>query len=497
MTRLALTAGFLLLVAATASPVSPPGPGEVARLIENLGSPEFDEREAAAARLEELGSSAIDELRAACTSDNAEVQRRATELLRKAERRLANERVLVPTLVELDAKDVPLDGILAELSKQARCEIVLGGLKPEELASRKVTVSTGGKVSFWAAVLKVCDAGDLQVAGTGGFLAPSAMPYIARPKPGLRVAADPNRAVILQARGEAPRRPAAVSGAVLVEAIPFPKNADPQDQPSALLQVWPEPRLQWQATASAKVTRAADADGKRLTAEFVPVAPPLAQPGRDAVMLIRNPDGTVTVVKSVEPGFTVAGRFTPNAMQAVVRVKSGEKKPEVVNALGVSLFATIRGGVEPLCQAGGLKANGPAVAGTGVPNVGLGVSFTRDGNGKLVAEVELSYDPQAVHPARVSDELAGARGGTAPGFGNHTVHGLRVTDADGKPYGLGLSGGTSQFEPAGKRIVQKLKFELVPEKDGHGPPATVTFWGSYARPVEVPVLLRDVPLTGK
>ena len=42
-----------------------------------------------------------------------------------------------------------------------------------------------------------------------------------------------------------------------------------------------------------------------------------------------------------------------------------------------------------------------------------------------------------------------------------------------------------------------LTLELRPDRDGSGPPATVTFWGTHARPVEVPVLLKDVPLAGK
>jgi hypothetical protein len=41
----------------------------------------------------------------------------------------------------------------------------------------------------------------------------------------------------------------------------------------------------------------------------------------------------------------------------------------------------------------------------------------------------------------------------------------------------------------------RATLELHPDKDGHGPPAQVTFWGTHAKPVEVPVTLRDVPLT--
>src|SRR5262245_27532348 len=95
-----LAAGTL----AAAEPV-PPAAGEVRALAGKLGSSEYAEREAATKRLEELGVAALDELRAACRSENPEVVRRAQDISRKIERRLANEKTLAPTLVELDVKD--------------------------------------------------------------------------------------------------------------------------------------------------------------------------------------------------------------------------------------------------------------------------------------------------------------------------------------------------------------------------------------------------------
>src|SRR5262249_24611714 len=78
-----------------------------------------------------------------------------------------------------------------------------------------------------------------------------------RAKPGVRLASDTQRAVVLEERGEAKRRPAAVCGAVLVEAVPFPSKTVP-GQPSALLQVWPEPRLRWEGLTTTKLAKASD-----------------------------------------------------------------------------------------------------------------------------------------------------------------------------------------------------------------------------------------------
>ncbi|MBA4189646.1 MAG: hypothetical protein C0467_16800 [Planctomycetaceae bacterium] len=486
-----------LFVAAFVAAQEPaPKVTEAARLVEKLGSQDFEEREAASKRLEELGATALEELRVGVKSENPETARRAQDLLRKVERRLSNDKVLAPTLVELDVKDQPLDAVLAELSKQAKWEVVLGGLKPEDLAVKKLTVSTGGKVAFWVAVLKLCDVAEMQIAGVSGFVAPGAMPYLGRAKPGVRIAADRNRAVVLEARGDSPRRPASVNGAVLIEAVPFPKNVLPlaTAHPSALLQAWPEPRLQWEGTAATKVTRATDASGAKLAAEFTPIPTGDIRATGTGTVLIRNADGSVTVVKDTGSAFELPGGFRPNPRQAVIQFKPIEKSVNTAKELGVSMFATVRTGIEPLCQVRDLES-GKAATGSAPSGVDISVTYATDSRGKLVASVHLSYDMKAIHAATVDDTLPGMRGGAA-GYGNHTVYGIRVADADGKPYMLGLGSGSNQIDPTNKRILLKLDLELHRDKDGQGPPASIAFWGTHAKSVELPVLLKDVPLAG-
>src|SRR5581483_8932971 len=328
MTRLAAVAVFVAIAVVAAA--EPPQPADVRQLVEKLGSPDFTEGEDATKKLEALGAAALDELRPACKSDDPEVARRALDLVRKIERKLANEKTLAPTLVELDAKDMPLDDVLAELSKQAKCEVVVGGTGFLTLAAKKVTVSTHGKVPFWEAVLKVCDAADVRVAGVAGFYAPdagiTAPAYEPSPQPGryvpptglkrfepngagsgqpvpkVRRATNPNAAVVLASRdANTSRRPAAVYGAVLVEAVSKPDAAG--DAPAALLQVWPEPRLKWEATSSVKVAKAIDATGARLVADTaVPEPPPPFQVTGNGVVIVRNADGTARVIRGAGPG---------------------------------------------------------------------------------------------------------------------------------------------------------------------------------------------------
>jgi hypothetical protein len=292
--------------------------------------------------------------------------------------------------------------------------------------------------------------------------------------------------VVLEPRGSAPRRPAAVFGAVLVEALPFPKNAGPSE--SVLLQVWPEPRLAWGSASGVKVAAALDAAGERLGAEGISLAMPTVRPSRrEGLVVVRRPDGGADLVP--ESSAIVPGTFKPNPRQAVVRFKTGEKT--ALKQLDVALLGTVRSGIEPLSRATGLEENRQAT-GVGVDGIEFSVRYYKNKDGRLAANVTLAYDRQGVAPVGVSEELPGTKGG-GPGRANYTVQGVRITDAEGKPYSLGVIGGSGR--PNRARQTMTLTLELHPEKDGHGPPATATFWGTYAKPVEVPVVLRDVPLS--
>ena len=487
------------IVPAPAAPV-PPDPTEAARLVEKLGSDDFAEREAATKRLEELGTVAIEELRIALKSENAETVRRAQDLLRRAERRLANDKALAPTLVELDAKDQPLDAVLGELSKQAKCDVVIGGLKPEELAAKKITVSTGGKVPFWAAVLNVCEAADTQIAGVAGFYAPGSIPTPPT-SANLRRATNVNTAVILEARDK-PRRPASVYGAVLVEAVAFPKVAAPAGQAAALLQAWPEPRLQWEATTAVKVLKATDTKGAKLAMESTVtgetgelIATEGGRINRGGMVMVRNPDGTASFVKDTGAAFQLSGVFKPNARQVLLRL-TADKLNETVNELETTIFARVRSQTEALCTLNGFEPN-KTFSKTGASGVELTVTLGKDERDQAIANVQITYDPKTVQPAGAGDDLPGVRGGGTAGLGNHSVYGVRITDADGKPYILGLSSGANSFDPTGKRVVMSLKLELHTNKGGHGPPVAVTLWGTYSRHVEVPVTLKQVPLDSR
>ena len=460
---------LMLLVAAGAAADD----REAARLVERLGSPDFATREAASKRLDALGPLALDALRVACLSENPEVANRARDLLRTIERRAASDRALAPTLVTLDATNAPLDEVLATLSKQAGCAVAIGGLNADALAAKKITVMTG-KVPFWAAVLKVCDAGGLQIAGVGGFVAPGSMPY--RRKPG-----RPAGAVVLEARAGAKPRPASVHGAVLVEAFEMPQAAASPTVAAAVLQFWPEPKLAWQSVAGVKIATATAADGRKLTPDPTPLALPQVQrlPGKGGVVVVQNADGTITVINpDADYPLEVGPNYTPNVRQALVKLKTGVP---VARELRGSAFGLVRSAVEPLATVT-LDPLRAATA-TGPAGVELTASLRTDAAGKRYVSVTLVYEALKVNQA-------------ATGNRNQSIQGLSVTDADGAAFELSLTNHRSDFDPTGQFVVAHLTLELCAAKGGPAVPAKVLFHGTYPKRVEVPFALKDVPLAG-
>ncbi len=157
--RTALPAALFAVPVLTATACFPargetPGTAEIRRFIDQLGSGSFDEREKATAALDAAGEPALPGLRKASESDDAEVRRRAGELVRRIEHRVEADRLLTPTRVHLALENVPLADAVAELRKQSGFDVVLrdpGG----RLKDRRLTLDTG-ETSFWEALDLLC-----------------------------------------------------------------------------------------------------------------------------------------------------------------------------------------------------------------------------------------------------------------------------------------------------------------------------------------------------
>jgi tetratricopeptide (TPR) repeat protein len=109
-------------------------PDEIKKLIEQLGSPKFSEREEASQQLQKIGQPTLDALRKAAESKDAEVRRRAKELVR---------------IISPDVREAPWEKLLNEGINEERArkdykkaieiltkaeEIAKGQLHPNQLA---------------------------------------------------------------------------------------------------------------------------------------------------------------------------------------------------------------------------------------------------------------------------------------------------------------------------------------------------------------------------
>ena len=129
---------------------------KIEKLVEQLGSDTFAEREAATAALAKLGMPALEALRKGAASKDSEIRKRAKDILVKLEKEAASAEVLTPTRVHLVYKDTPLKEALEDLKKKTGAQIVLIDAAGK-LKDTKVTLDTG-KATFWDALEQFCDA---------------------------------------------------------------------------------------------------------------------------------------------------------------------------------------------------------------------------------------------------------------------------------------------------------------------------------------------------
>jgi hypothetical protein len=249
---------LLLLSASGAIAVAPPGP-PAADLVRRLGADDFFEREAAAAILDEIGGQALPALRAARTSPDPEVRRRASDLVQRIERREDVLRALRPTRLRLVCKDVPIDKAVADFASRSGGQVEL---QPGP-RNRRITLDTG-ETTFWEALARLEAAAGL----TEHEEAP-----VDGPVTGKRRIVYLDEATLAPFRkydgplvledGKPPARPTCRFGALRLQITDV--TALPDNQVSLALRITPEPRLAWQGLVALRIQRAIDEHGQALT----------------------------------------------------------------------------------------------------------------------------------------------------------------------------------------------------------------------------------------
>jgi hypothetical protein len=149
-----LLAGILAagLVAAAGAADAPAPEAAVDRLVEQLGSPDFRRRDEAARQLEARGVAALPALRKALNHPDAEVRRRANELIPALE----TAALLAPKRVTLKASNKPLRAVFDDLEKQTGYKIESWGG-----TDRRVFTFEFTDLPFWEALDRICESAGL------------------------------------------------------------------------------------------------------------------------------------------------------------------------------------------------------------------------------------------------------------------------------------------------------------------------------------------------
>lgn len=156
---LAGTGGGLVTYRALAAGQQGDDAARAIKLVEQLGSDRFAEREKAAKELDRIGAPALEALRKGARSDDAETKQRAEDLVKKIEARSLAADLLTPKRVHLFYKDTPLAEAITDFTKQSGYQLSLSD--PEgKLKGRTITLDTG-EVTFWQALGQFCQKASL------------------------------------------------------------------------------------------------------------------------------------------------------------------------------------------------------------------------------------------------------------------------------------------------------------------------------------------------
>lgn len=268
------------------------------KLVKQLSSGRFAQREAAQKKLEEIGLPALSALKKAAEEGDAETKRRAGELADKIEKKQESVKVLTATKLKLSYKDTPLKEALEDLTRKTGYRFAL--LDPEnKLKDRKITLETS-EVTFWEAFDQFCAKAGLVEAdpneGIQGFPQPGVpgieiFPPQIQPVPGIQI--QPGGVIIKQGIRPAPVR--VVPPAEPKQDAPRPENKPVEKKP--VEKNTPAPKLKeglnFQLDEKVEETKPAEAPAKPKVkpqvAKPVQIQVAPAQPPQVAPPLRRRP----------------------------------------------------------------------------------------------------------------------------------------------------------------------------------------------------------------
>jgi len=386
---------------------------------------------------------------------------------------------------------MPVIEAVDDFAKKTGFTVQISGDRTK-LLTRKITLDTG-ETTYWEAYARLC-----KEAGLGEHVDPSAgvdNRFNDRAQRGgtrvidLRHSSyNPTESrLVLTDGGPADSAPPTFhAGALRIRALPSITSVSGQTKNDGetlfALDVTPEPGLLWQTVLGMRIDRAIDDRGQHLTqpAAFVGggINPQSLQ--EDVVIIVE--DGTILPVNDL--------RLVP------VRLKLGKASAKQVKELKGTLTAQVLGVPERLATVESiLKSAGQVVKAADGTTVRV-MAVTQQDDGEISLRVELQSRTPDMNlgrfPGRIIRVNRGMRARTQremPTEGGEPI--LTLQNTKGEAFRLdqcALDSGTD-----GIRTTKLFNLTFPPQKN-LGEPAKLIFTGRRLAVVEVPFVLKDIPL---
>ncbi len=437
------------------------------RLIAQLGSSEFADREKAMESLAAIGGRALEALRKAAASDDLEIRRRAEELIRRIERREESARLLAGKKIRLSFQDSPVDEALAELDRLTGFPWRIIPADLPQLAQSRITLQTD-EITVWEAFDRFCTEAGLVVPDPSSPAARSAS--------------------LLP--GTAPAIPTCYSGAIRIRALAVPNPGWGRTagvyEVSIPLDVVTEPKLQWYGVSDVVILRATDDKGQELEQRgekdnSEAWEQELQWAGRRGIW--RKQD--VLDLSDVGHG-----------KQVNVRLKLGAEKARFIKQMQGMLIGQMDTPPESLAEVNDiLRASGKTVKAKDGSVLKLG-DVSRSDNGhieipidyqsapeELLAAVAPNANRRMVNQALLMHLRSELRGAGAPQFA--------IQDAEGRSFEIVRYNESTQFN--GNKLQYTATLHALPPTIA-GDPARLVLTGRRTVTVEIPFTLKDIPL---
>jgi hypothetical protein len=454
---------------------------DVARLVGQLGSDSYAEREDAVRLLDAAGGPALPALRKAAQSDEPEVRRRAAGLVRRIERRLENTKLLSASTVRLVFKDTPIPEAVARFSEAVGGDLRLDG-DAAKLAGRRITLDTG-EVPYWEAFDRFCREAGLveKPRGSARERDTVAMEQVIIFNGQVIRPSEPPDTRITLTEGKPTELPTATVGPVRIRALPpgtLVAGASRIEGEFLLgLDAAVDPRMRWEKLLGVRVHKALDDQGQELTGIVTP-------PAERSVRTTTSSSVVIMSGRSSQP--------SEDTRQAAVRLRAGAKSAKKLAEVSGTVSALVLLPAEKMLTVDDiLKAAGKSTDGVAGSAVKV-VEVTKEESGliRLRAHVQPPVSEMAdgtplyfttrviVRGQMVGDEPAALHGA-----------GYSLLDDKGQAYQF-VDVETPSTRGGGPREVI-LTFL---QKKGQGEPAQLEFRARRGVVIDVPFTLKDVPL---